>query len=88
MRKSYRFLSGVDNAEYCQRVSDALADGYVLYGNPVLVMDNDVRIVGQAVIWPASANKTPHQPIRNSKMTRKEYLTATKFCSWRRQAFG
>ena len=57
MRKLYRFLSGVDNAEFCQRVSDALADGYVLYGNPVMVMDNDVRIVGQAVIWPDAANK-------------------------------
>ena len=52
MRKSYRFLSGVDNADFCQRVSDALADGYVLYGNPVMVMDKDVRVVGQAVILP------------------------------------
>ena len=58
MRKIYRFLSGVDNAEFCQRVSDALADGYVLYGNPVMVMDNDVRIAGQAVIWPDSANES------------------------------
>ena len=57
MRELYRFLSGVDNADFCQRVSDALADGYILYGNPVMVMDNDVRIVGQAVIWPDSANK-------------------------------
>ena len=57
MRKLYRFLSGVDNAEFCQRVSDALADGYVLYGNPVIVINNDVRIVGQAVIWPDSADK-------------------------------
>ena len=52
MRKSYRFLSGVDNADFCQRVSDSLADGYVLYGNPVMVMDKDVRVVGQAVILP------------------------------------
>ena len=50
MRKLYRFLSGVDNAEFCQRVSDALADGYVLYGNPVMMMDKDVRMVGQAVV--------------------------------------
>ena len=57
MRKLYRFLSGVDNAEFCQRVSDALADGYILYGNPVMVMNNDVRIVGQAVIWPDCANE-------------------------------
>ena len=52
MRKSYRFLSGADNADFCQRVSDALADGYVLYGNPVMVMDKDIRVVGQAVILP------------------------------------
>ena len=52
MRKSYRFLSGADNADFCQRVSDALADGYVLHGNPVMVMDKDVRVVGQAVVLP------------------------------------
>ena len=52
MRKSYRFLSGADNADFCQRVSDALADGYVLYGNPAMVMDKDIRVIGQAVILP------------------------------------
>ena len=52
MRKSYHFLSGADNADFCQRVSDALADGYVLPGNPVMVMDKDVRVVGQAVVLP------------------------------------
>ena len=58
MRKSYRFLSGADNADFCQRVSDALADGYVLYGNPVMVMDKDIRVVGQAVILPEMIVKT------------------------------
>ena len=52
MRKSYRFLSGADNADFCQRVSDTMADGYVLYGNPFMVMGKDVRVVGQAVILP------------------------------------
>ena len=52
MKKSYRFLSGVDDAAFCQRVSDFLAEGYILYGNPVMVMDNGNRIVGQAVILP------------------------------------
>ena len=55
MKKSYRFLSGVDDAAFCQRVSDVLADGYILYGNPVMVMDNGNRIVGQAVILPDRA---------------------------------
>ena len=52
MKKSYRFLSGVDDAAFCKRVSDVLAEGYILYGNPVMVMDNGNRIVGQAVILP------------------------------------
>ena len=55
MKKSYRFLSGVDDAAFCQRVSDVLAEGYILYGNPVMVMDNGNRIVGQAVILPDMA---------------------------------
>ena len=53
--KNYRFLSGADTAEFCQRVSDALDEGYVLYGNPVMVMEKDQRIVGQAVVMPAFA---------------------------------
>ena len=65
MKKSYRFLSGPDDAAFCQRVSDALADGYVLYGNPVMVMDNGKRIVGQAVMIPNSVAK--QQLTDNSK---------------------
>ena len=52
MKKSYSFLSGFDDAAFCQRVSNVLAEGYILYGNPVMVMDNGNRIVGQAVILP------------------------------------
>lgn len=51
-RKAYRFLSGIDDAAFCQRVSDALGEGYVLYGNPVMVMDGTDRIVGQAIVDP------------------------------------
>ena len=59
MKKSYRFLSGVDDAAFCQRVSDVLAEGYILYGNPVMVIDSGNRIVGQAVIL---ADMTKAQP--------------------------
>ena len=52
MKKLYHFLSGVGDAAFCQRVSDFLAEGYILYGNPVMVMNNGNRIVGQAVILP------------------------------------
>jgi hypothetical protein len=58
MKKSYRFLSGPDDAAFCQRVSDALAEGYVLYGSPVMVVDNGVRIVGQAIVLPSSDTAT------------------------------
>ena len=58
MRKSHRFLSGADDTDFCQRVSNALAYGYVLYGNSVMVMDKDVRVVGQTVILPEMIVKT------------------------------
>ena len=52
MKKSYRFLSVFDDSSFCQRVSYVLSEGYILYGNPVMVMYNGNRIVGQAVILP------------------------------------
>ncbi|MEH6753745.1 MAG: DUF1737 domain-containing protein [Alphaproteobacteria bacterium] len=51
-RKRYRFLTGPDDAAFCARVGDALAEGYVLYGNPVMISENGERIVGQAVCLP------------------------------------
>ena len=65
MKKSYRFLSGVDDAAFCQRVSDVLAEGYILYGNPVMVMDNGNRIVGQAVILPDMSQD--HQALKQDQ---------------------
>ena len=62
MKKSYRFLSGVDDAAFCQRVSDVLAEGYILYGNPVMVMDNGNRIVGQAGTLPDTTKD--HQALK------------------------
>ena len=50
--KRYRFLSGPDTADFCQRVSIALEEGYQLYGSPVMLLEDGQRIVGQAVIWP------------------------------------
>ena len=52
MRKSYRFLTGPDDEAFCQRVNDALAEGYALYGDPVMVGSNGARYCGQAVILP------------------------------------
>ena len=54
IRKSYRFLTGPGDAGFCKKVSDALAEGYVLYGNPVVVSCNGEIVCGQAVILPGS----------------------------------
>ena len=52
IRKSYRFLIGPDDAGFCQKVSDALAEGYNLYGDPVTTSCNGEIVCGQAVIFP------------------------------------
>ena len=49
MKKSYRFLSGVDDAAFCQRVSDFLAEGCILYGNPDMVQDHKALKQGQSL---------------------------------------
>ena len=54
IRKSYRFLTGQDDAGFCQKVSDALAEDYVLYGDPVMASCNGEIVCGQAVILPGS----------------------------------
>lgn len=48
----YRVLTGPDTSEFCQRVSDALDDGYELHGSPAITYDPEqaTRIVAQAVI--------------------------------------
>ena len=55
-RKRYRFFTGPDDASFCQRVSDALEDGYVLFGNPVMVMTDEGVLCGQAVVLPDTAS--------------------------------
>ena len=52
IRKSYRFLTGPDDAGFCQKVSDALAKDYLLYGDPVMASCNGEIVCGQTVILP------------------------------------
>ena len=48
----YRLLTGPDTSAFCERVSDALADGYVLYGSPSITFDGTTTYVAQAVVLP------------------------------------
>ncbi|MBM0258773.1 DUF1737 domain-containing protein [Micromonospora sp. 4G55] len=60
-RLHYRLLTGPDDADFCRRVSEALADGYRLHGSPAITFDGERVVVAQAVVlgdgW--SAGVTP-----------------------------
>jgi hypothetical protein len=47
---TYRLISGPDDATFCERVSEALADGYRLYGGPAVTFDGARVITAQAVV--------------------------------------
>ena len=46
----YRLLTGIPDRVFCERVSEALDDGYVLYGQPVLAEEDGTLIAAQAVV--------------------------------------
>ncbi|MEZ5079931.1 MAG: DUF1737 domain-containing protein [Thermoleophilia bacterium] len=52
-RLQYRLLTGPDDRSFCERVSEALADGYVLHGSPALTHDGERVIAAQAVVLPS-----------------------------------
>lgn len=49
---TYRLLTGPDDSAFCQKVTDAIAAGYVLYGSPSVTFNGSTVIAAQAVILP------------------------------------
>lgn len=49
--KAYRYLTGTDDAAFCHKVTEALNQGWQLYGDPAITYDEKREIVvcGQAV---------------------------------------
>lgn len=47
---TYRLLTGEPDRTFCERVSEALDDGYVLHGEPILTATADGIIAAQAVV--------------------------------------
>ena len=49
----YRLLTGQDDRAFCERVSEALAQGWRLYGSPSMAFDDisGAIKVAQAVVW-------------------------------------
>ena len=48
--KRYRLLTGIDDSQFCARVSEALDNGYELYGSPAATFNGKNVIVAQAIV--------------------------------------
>lgn len=48
--KRYRLLTGIDDSQFCARVSEALDNGYELYGSPSATFNGKNVIVAQAIV--------------------------------------
>jgi hypothetical protein len=48
--KPYKMLTGIDDSEFCDKVSRHLNNGYELYGSPTSTFNGKNVIVGQAVV--------------------------------------
>ncbi|MBT2593974.1 DUF1737 domain-containing protein [Arthrobacter sp. ISL-72] len=51
---AYRLITGPDDRAFCERISAALTEGYVLHGNPAATFNGTSVIVAQAVILPSA----------------------------------
>ena len=51
-RLPYRLLTGTDDRAFCEKVSAAIADGYVLHGSPAVTFDGERVVTAQAVVLP------------------------------------
>lgn len=53
-RLSYRLLTGTDDRAFCEKVSAAIADGYLLHGSPAVTFDGEKVVTAQAVVLPGA----------------------------------
>lgn len=51
---SYRLITGPDDRAFCERISAALAEGYVLHSSPAATFNGTGVIVAQALVLPAA----------------------------------
>lgn len=54
----YRLLTGPDDHAFCERVSQALDDGYRLHGSPAITFNGERAIVAQAVVREAAEKES------------------------------
>ena len=65
MAQLYRFLTEDDTSAFCHKVSDALAKGWVLHGDPQYAYDHagGVMRCGQAVVKEVAADYSPEMKL-------------------------
>ena len=65
MTKLYRILTEEDTSAFCHKVSDALAKGWELYGDPSYAFDqaNNVMRCAQAVTKEVDADYSPEMKL-------------------------
>ncbi len=53
----YRLLTGKDDRAFCERVSEALEQGWRLFGSPTMAFNSDEGAMqcAQAVVWHKAA---------------------------------
>ncbi|MFC3613044.1 DUF1737 domain-containing protein [Lutimaribacter marinistellae] len=61
MAMLYRLLTGEDTSAFCHKVSDALAKGWVLHGDPAYAFDQSTGVMrcAQAVTKAVEAEYSP-----------------------------
>ncbi|MDC0009977.1 DUF1737 domain-containing protein [Candidatus Pelagibacter sp.] len=57
--KGYRFITSDDTSEFCHRVTEAISNGWTLYGEPKMTFDKKRGVMrcAQAVIKNAPKKK-------------------------------
>ena len=65
--KPYKFLTGLDDGEFCSKVSAHLNAGYVLVGGGTMTVVGGKAFVGQAVYKASNLAKKPAAKAKKKK---------------------
>ena len=63
----YRLMTGPDDRAFCERISNALDDGYELYGSPAITYNGKTCIVAQALVLKRRTTSTTPRKSSTSK---------------------
>ena len=69
--KIYRYFTGKDDVHFCARVTEALNDGYELYGAPTMTFNGEHVVVGQVVVKDVEDETLVPQGLKDALEARK-----------------